>query len=71
MKFRCRVQHDWDLNALWDVTEDKCQKKNKTKQVLYDSTGMRYLEQSNSYRQKREQQLPRSEERKAWEVTLK
>lgn len=28
--------------------------KKKKKQVLYDSTGMRYLEQSNSYRQKRE-----------------
>lgn len=30
MKFGCKVQHDWDLNVLWDVTEDKCQKKQNT-----------------------------------------
>ena len=55
MKFRCRVQHDWDLNALWDVTGQMSKKKKKKrKQVLYDFTGMRYLEQSKLYRQKRE-----------------
>lgn len=38
--------------------------------MLYDSTNIRYLEKSNSWRQKVEQWLPEAGKKRGWRVAV-